>query len=228
MFVRLKTGELKKIILAAIDKARSERSLADITGIPLIAIYRYKNEMQNISEERLYRLAGFLGIRKNDIENMRLEVLSVNWGRKKGGKACYAKKKKDGTWKDNLEKMKIESSKKTSAWHRKMKNANPEQYHLMQYERFKKIGGYKAVSIRGEKMRNSLEKEIADALFRSGIEYEYEPLVKGKKRYYFPDFRIGRIIVECSMWKGEEKAYRLRDKIEDLQKEGYEAVVVVP
>lgn len=228
MFVKMRKGELKTLIGAAIRKAGSERKLTKATGIPTITIYYYKNEMYNISQERFELLAAFLGISRKESEQRQKTLLPSNWGRVKGGKNCLAKKKRNGTWKSNFKKMMIGSSKNLKAWHRKMKLERPIEYYHMQYERFKKVGVYKLTAIRGEKVRNSLEKDVADLLYGMRLRYEYEPLVKGNEDYYFPDFKVNNLLIECSMWRGEEKAYKLLHKIKDLQKEGYFVVVVVP
>ena len=109
-----------------------------------------------------------------------------------------------------------------------MKLFEPRKYHLMQYEKFKKIGGYKFTTKNGEKMRNSFEKKIADHLYELKIPYKYEPLIKVKDRYFFPDFVINdKIIIECTAWKGETKAYKIKEKV-DLLKRKYKVYVVIP
>ncbi|VVC00299.1 Uncharacterised protein [uncultured archaeon] len=228
VFVKMRKGELNKMMSAAIRKAGSERKLTKATGIPPITIYYYSHEIYNITQERFELLAAFLGISRKETERGEKTLLPSNWGRVKGGKNCLAKKKRDGTWKSNFNKMMIGSSRNLKAWHRKMKREQPIEYYHLQYERFKKVGAYKLVAKRGEKVRNSLEKDVADLLYGMKLEYEYEPLVKGKEKYYFPDFKVKNLLIECSMWRGEEKAYKLLHKIKDLQKEGYLAIVVVP
>lgn len=228
MFVKMRKGELKKLICFAVQKAGSERMLTEAVGIPPITIYYYKHEMYNISQERYASLSRYLGIPDETAEHKQEALLPSNWGRKKGGRNSVAMKKKNGTWISNLDKMRKGSSRHQKAWHKRMKREHPLDYYNSQYTKFKKVGGYKLVSMRGEKVRNSLEKEVADLLRQMGLEYEYEPLVKGKTGYYFPDFKVGKIMIECSMWRGEEKAYKLLHKIKDLQKAGYCVVVIVP
>jgi len=227
MFVKMHRGELKKLMVAAIQKAGSERKLTKATGIPSITIYYYKNEMYNISEERFNAIIQLLDMSEEANANVEC-LLPTNWGRVKGGKNCLAMKKKKGTWNTNFRKMMIGSSKNLKAWHKKMKKEHPVDYHLDQYRRFKKIGGYKYTTIRGEKVRNTLEKKVADFLYNDGRAYEYEPLVKGMKNYYFPDFKMDSLIIECTMWRGEEKAYKLLHKIRDLEKAGFRVIVIIP
>ncbi len=99
-----------------------------------------------------------------------------------------------------------------------MKENNPEEYYLIQYSRFKKVGDYKLFTLNGEKVRNSLEKDVADILNKNGIKYSYEPLVRVKDRFFFPDFLINdKIILECTMWRGSDKAVKLKEKIKEHQ-----------
>ena len=99
---------------------------------------------------------------------------------------------------------------------------------MVQYSRFKKVGGYKYQTNRGEKVRNLFEKKIADILNMLKLNYEYEPLVNIGNKYFFPDFVIDKkIVIECTAWKGHQKAYKLREKINVL-KEKYKVFVVIP
>ena len=96
-----------------------------------------------------------------------------------------------------------------------MKMENPKKYYMMQYEKFKRIGGYKYRTNNGEKVRNELEKEVANLLKKNKIEYEYEPLIKSDNKYFFPDFLINnKIILECTAWRGEAKAYKLKELLQ--------------
>ena len=67
-----------------------------------------------------------------------------------------------------------------------MKKTNPEEYYISQYEKFKKIGEYKYVTNNGEKVRNILEKEVADILKNHKIKYEYEPYINVKNKAFSP------------------------------------------
>ena len=65
-------------------------------------------------------------------------------------------------------------------------------------------------------------------MFKLKLNYEYEPLVKSEDKYFFPDFLIDdKIIIECTMWRGEVKAYKLKDKIKILEKR-YKVFVIIP
>jgi len=224
MFVKLLKGIQKQLISRAIRKAGSERKLSKMIGIPKSTIYEYKYERMNLPLERFEKLLSFLGL---SIKKYKIEYLLENWGRVKGGVNCVKNKILNGTLKSNLEKAR-KKTKGIKSWHVKMRRKDPVKYHLIQYEHFKKIGGYKYKTLRGELVRNSLEKEIADFLYLNGLNYSYEKLIKGSKNYYFPDFEVNSIIIECTMWKGFEKAYKLRDKIKDLQSIGIKVYVFVP
>lgn len=109
-----------------------------------------------------------------------------------------------------------------------MKKNSPEKYYLLQYEKFKKIYGYKFETDNNEKVRNNFEKEVADKLKNLKIPYEYEKLVKINKKWFFPDFIIkNKIIIEATEWEGKEKAYQLKEKIRYLEKK-YKVFVIIP
>ena len=60
------------------------------------------------------------------------------------------------------------------------------------------------------------------------VDYKYEPLIKINDKYFFPDFLINnKIIIECTEWRGIDKAIKLKYKISFLQKE-YKIYVLIP
>jgi hypothetical protein len=133
-----------------------------------------------------------------------------------------------GTFDRDMKIIQGKQSLKLKEWHAYMKKNKPREYYLLQYSRFKKIGGYKYKTKNGEKVRNLFEKQVADLLFDLNLKYEYEPLINVGAKYFFPDFLInGKVIFECTAWKGEDKAYKLRDKINHLNGK-YEVYVVIP
>jgi len=225
MFVQLKKGEQQVLLKNAIIKAGSQRKLAKLVNIPHQSIERYiKGKI--MPEIRFYKLAKFIKIK--DKENLIEKRLNNNWGQVKGGKLCVISKKKKGTFNRDMKILQDIQSIKLKKWHREMKLNSPESYYQMQYSRFKKIGGYKFLTLKGEKVRNKLEKDIADILFKYKIPYQYEALVHIGDKFFFPDFLIdNRIIVECTMWRGIEKAYKLKEKIEYLENK-YKVFVVIP
>jgi hypothetical protein len=208
----------------AIRKAGSERNLAKILGTHKSAVYFYKYKNRPIRKDVFFKLSELLGLEESDLSQLISKKLEKNWKQKIGGKNCYMKKIKSGKFKRNLIKMK----KASSARHEKLKKELGKRYFLDQYNRFKKIGIYKIKTDRGEFVRNTLEKRVADNLFQLGLDYEYEPCIKTNKNYYFPDFRVNRFIIECTMWRGSDKAIKLSKKIDNYKKLEYKVLVVVP
>lgn len=220
-----KLHQQKQLIRDAIKKAGSYRKLVKKTGIPQSSFCNYLNG-QILTEKRFKILLDFLNIKES--EDLIVERLPDNWKQVLGGKRCVELKKKNGTFNAEMKRWQKHQSDKLREWHSYMKENNPKEYYLLQYSRFKKVGKYKFITERGEKVRNLLEKQVADMLFKLGINYEYEPLINIGEKYFFPDFLVNKkIIIECTMWRGVQKAYKLRDKIEVL-KDRYNVFVVIP
>lgn len=224
MFVALSKGNQKLLLTQAIQKAGSERKLASVLSIPKSTIYEYKLENMHLPEERFTKIIKLLGLSAKDYK---VSYLDDNWGRVKGGINCVKKKSKSALNKE-LELARTKIKRGLSEWHKDLRKSNPERYYTIQYERFKKIGEYKFGTKKGHLVRNILEKKIADLLYDNKIDYKYEDLTKGAKGYYFPDFKIGSIIIECTAWRGNTKAYSLKNKIKDLKSVGYKSYVFVP
>lgn len=223
MYYLLKNQNL--VIQNAIDKVGSYRKLSKIINIPRASLVRYK-QGKALPEKRLNSITCLLGIK--DKNKIILKELKENWRQIIGGKNCVKIKKAKGTFRKDLEKAQKMGALKLKEWHKKMKRENPREYYLSQYSKFKKIGGYKYKTENEEKVRNLLEKQVADTLRKLKIKYEYEPLIKVGRKYFFPDFLIGnKIIIECTAWKGEEKAYKLKEKIEHLKKD-YKVYILIP
>jgi len=222
MYYRLKNQN--EIISEAIKKAGSIRLLGKKLGIAKTTLFNYSHGTL-IPDKFFCRLCDFLKINK---EKIILESFPDNFRQIIGGKRCIIKKKEKGTFSRDMKLLQDIQSKKLKKWHKEMKLKNPDKYYLLQYSRFKKIGEYKFKTKKGEKVRNILEKEVADILYHLGINYQYEPLVRIKNRAFFPDFLIDdNIIIECTMWRGTSKAYKLKDKINCL-KGKYQIYVVIP
>ena len=225
MFIKLKEGNQRRLMQKALDLAGSQKKLSDITGIPPQSIANYFNG-ELMREERFDKFTQFLKIKNKD--KMINERLPDNWRQVKGGLACVISKKKKGTFARDMKAIQATQSIRLKKWHKSMKEDNPDEYYRIQYSRFKKVGSYKKRTLRGEKVRNDLEKDVADFLFKKGINYQYEPLVRIGDRAFFPDFLINdKVIIECTAWRGFDKAIKLKDKIEVLKKE-FEVFVVIP
>jgi len=227
MYLILKEGVLREILSKALAKAGNLRILASAVQISRSSLSEHYNEKRTIRKENLDRLLDYLGI-FIDEEKIK-EKLPINWRQIKGGKRCVELKKQKGTFEKQLQEMRSKIKfNHLKSWHKKMKKEDPEKYHIIQYERFKKVGNYKFITENKEKVRNELEKEIANLLKRLGFDYKYEPLVKAGNKYFFPDFLINdNIIIECTAWRGFDKAIKLKKKIKFLKKK-YKVFVVIP
>ncbi len=223
MYIRV--NNQRTFLQKAINKAGSQRRLVKIINIPKSSIHRYING-EAIPESRFEILVSFLDVDNTDV--IVTERLDDNFRQVLGGKKCVLVKKEKGTFKRDMTAIQRISSKRLKLWHKNMKNTRPMEYYQIQYSRFKKIYGYKFISDKGEKVRNVLEKIVADNLYRAGVKYDYEPLVRADKKYFFPDFLVGnKIIIECTFWNDETKAHKLKKKIRHLEK-NYKVFVVVP
>ena len=179
-----------------------------------------------MQEERFNLIIKFLNITKP--EGLYDEKLPDNFRQKIGEIKCVLSKKKKGTFLRDMKRIHKISSNKLKKWHKNMKQNYPEEYYNIQYSRFKKIGGYKCRTNRGEIVRNILEKQIADILYELRLSYQYEPLVRINNNFFFPDFLINnKIILECTMWKGQDKAHKLKKKL-NILKRNYKVFVVIP
>lgn len=228
MYLILKKEKLKEIVLKAVQKAGTYRKLSGEIKIPVSTIYNYISINRTITKENLDRLLAYLGtdISKEEI----IQELPDNWKQIIGGKNCVKKKQKEGKLDKQLKEARkhIINGKRIGDWHKKMRKQNPEAYYKIQYEHFQKVGHYKLITKNGEKVRNALEKKTADILKRLGIVYKYEPLIKAENRYFFPDFVINdKVILECTMWRGYDKAIKLKEKIRYLNKK-YKVYVIIP
>jgi len=223
MYIELLEDQ-KKILESAIKKAGTYRKLSKILEIPRASIVRYK-QLGTIPEDRFKKIIKFLELNES---SLKIKKLDKNWKQILGGKMCVKVKKEKGTFEKQLKKAQESGAKKIKKWHKFMKENKPKEYHLMQYSKFRKVNQYKFTTKKGERVRNKLEKDTADILHKLKIEYQYEPLVRISKKYFFPDFLINnKIIVECTAWEDEYKAYKLRDKIKYLKK-NYKVFVVIP
>ena len=226
MYLILKENVLKDIVNLALKEAGDIRNLSKKISIPRSTLSDYHMEKRSITDINLKRLIEFTqyNIKKEDV----LKELPNNFRQKIGGIKCVKRKKERGVFDEQLKLCQKGSSEYMKKWHKIMKRENPEEYYKSQYEKFKLVSNYKLKKKKGEKVRNKLEKEVADILKEMNIEYKYEPLVKSKNKYFFPDFLIkNKIIIECTMWRGTDKAIKLKEKIEYL-KENYKVYIIIP
>ena len=230
-FLKFKKGKQRALVLAAIIKAGSESKLSKLLQIHKARINDFKFEKRNLSSIYTHRLLLFLGLKKEDIQSDILVELSPNWGKIKGGKSVVKLKKEKGTFHDEMQMLKKLSSLRMKKWHEEMKRKNPKQYHIWQYERFKKIGGgYKVKTANGLFVRNGLERELANFLSSLNLQFQYEPYLKINNKVYFPDFMINNCVIEATEWRhpSQDKITALKTKIHNYQDAGYSACVFVP
>jgi len=231
MYLKFNKGVQKEVITNAIKKAGSERKLCKIAGISKGTIYKYKFEYTNISKTSFQRILHFLNEDFNNYRKYIVKELPDNWGRVKGGINCVAKKKAAGKFDETIEKLRRATSKRMIKWHKDFKANHPKKYHLLQYDRFKKIdGGYKYKLKNGTPIRNHLEKELGDFLSSQKIKFDYEPYVNIDGKVYFPDFKIKNKIIEATEWKhpDKKKLHKLKTKLTNYKKERLETVLFVP
>ncbi len=226
MFLKFKKGKQKELVLRAIKKAGTERNLGLILDIPKSSFYKYKLEITNLPKIRAKKLADFLNIDFNKLQSGILMELPEHWGRKKGGISLIQKKISKNELTETIRKL----SKGSSIWHQDMKLNHPKKYYLDQYNKFKKIGGYKVLTISGVKVRNKLEKEVFDFLHLKNINFQYEPYLRIKDRVFFPDFLLSNIIIECTFWNNptKKKLNHLKTKIKNYEAAGYRVVFFIP
>jgi len=223
LLLKFKRGKQKELVIKAIKKAGSERKLEKITRIPKSSLYYYKNEKFNITLKRARTLAYFLSIRFKFVLNDVERILPYNWRQKKGGKERIKKCKLNG----NFEQLKKDLVNSLKRWHEEMKLSYPDIYYLSQYQKLKKMGLYRFKTLRGEIVRNILEMEVANELFKNHINYEYEPYLRINQKAYFPDFKIGNIIIECTAWDSEEKAKKLKEKMQNYMKCNFKTFLII-
>lgn len=226
MYLILKRGKLKKIIEISAKKAGNIRKLEKKLDISRSNLSAYHMEKMPINVRNLQKLVKYakITIKKEDI----IKELADNFKQIKGGINCVKMKIANGTFDKLLKLCQKGSSEYMKRWHKLRKKGNPEAYYKKQYENFKLIGNYKYKTKNGETVRNKLEKEVADILKNLKIDYEYEPLIKSQNKYFFPDFLIkNKVIVECTMWRGKDKAIKLKNKIKYLRG-NYRVFVIIP
>jgi hypothetical protein len=229
MYLQFKKGKQKSLMHKALKKAGSERNLEKYSGIPKSSIYYLKFEKRNLSISYALKLCDFLSLKLKDLHYD--SILNSNWGQIKGGKELIKKKRKDGTFQETIERLKISSSKRMKLWHSKMMNDNHKKYYDIQHERFRKVsGGYPLKLKNGIKVRNKLEKEVGDFLISELDSFQYEPCFNVGGKAYFPDFLFGKIIIEVTEWMhpSEEKINNLKRKIKDYKRKGYRTCFFIP
>lgn len=226
MYYKLKEKWKKELFLKAYGKEGNFRKLAKKLEIAKSALYEYKNHNRPIPQKVLDNL---IILANESFKESHIKTkLPSNWKQIIGGKNRVKKSLSAGTFQEQLSKCHKGSSIYMKQLHKKWKIKDPKSYYTSQYEKFKKIGEYKYITKNGEKVRNQLEKDTADKLRDMGISYQFEPYIFHKSKAFFPDFLINdNIIIECTAWKGYDKAIKLKNKI-DYLKDKYTIYVLIP
>ncbi len=226
MYLIMKKGKLRSLLSKAFNKAGNIRKLEKSIGISRSTLSAYHMEKVLVNSKNLWKLVKYLRIKLPSKEI--IKELPNNWRQIKGGKKNVFLRKKSGKFEEQMKLCWEGSSRHMKLWHKKMKKLDPVNYYSSQFEKFKKVGLYKHEINENVKVRNSLERDVALVLEKLKINYEYEPLVRIGGRAFFPDFVIGnKIVIECTMWKGSDKAIKLKDKISYLEKK-YKVYVIIP
>jgi hypothetical protein len=231
MFCKLKRGKQNELIKRAIVKAGSERKLCKLIGISKGAIYGCKHELWNIPKERLDKILKFIGLDTSECGKYILEELPKDWGRRKGGINCVAKKKKDGTFEETIRRLRKGSSRYMKKWHKNMRENSPKVYHIWQYEKFKKVGRGFCFSLKNNTLvRNRLKKKIGDFLIINKFRFEYEPYIHLGGKAYFPDFKVDNKIIEVTEWKhpNKNRILKVKKKIRDFKAKGFKIIFFIP
>ena len=152
----------------------------------------------------------------------------ANWGQTKGGFSVQQKYREENRFDKIHLGMRNGSSEYMKKWHARMRGQYPGEYFELQHERFKCASGYKFIAKKGHFVRNQFELEIANILHSLSLDYDYEPPIKFSSTSLFPDFKIGNLLIECTAWKGNQKADALSNKIQKYEAAGYKVRVVIP
>jgi len=226
-YLLLTPGILQSMIIHGSQKEGSIRLMAKKVDIPKTSLYAYMNEERSIPFEKLNRICLYLD-QPFPQKHIR-KILSSNWRQREGGQKCVLLKKENGSYETQLHSCQVKGIQKLKKWHKEFKERSPELYYDFLAENLRKAGGYKLITHKGELVRNSLEKDVADYLFSQNISYQYEPKIIIDGHIFFPDFFIPsqNLIIECTMWRGSEKAFELNQKRLLLEKK-YIFIVIIP
>jgi hypothetical protein len=147
-----------------------------------------------------------------DISNLDITKKSENWGCVIGGKRKY----KLYGLKINQRQLIKGGQNGMLALRRKFSKSEWKKVsHIAALMGAKSKTGFrrKVIGPKGEKMFNSLEKEVAEILLKLNVDYEYEKILKIKNNYIIPDFLIlANILIECTYWSFVKDKSRILKK----------------
>lgn len=227
IFTKEKQREL--LLLAKDLLSISWREMAEKLNVGYTTLRDWRDERYSICYEAFQKIAE-MRPQCNAFQDFILDLKEDNWGRQLGG--VGAKKKKLGFFDLKYAKERRLWRSKGGRiglrkWHKTMKTDKPNEYRKMQQQKLKQSLKYK-YEYRGQKYRNLLELDVAEILTENCIRFEYEPLLTCGSKFYFPDFRIDNVIIECTFWHDiKQRAKELRQKIDDYLKLKISHIIIV-
>ena len=223
-------GKQRELILfAKANLGLSWRAFAQKLGISYTTLREWRDEKWSIRYDIFEKIINFCP-QCRTFQNAIIKTNDDDWGRKLGG--LHTKERQHGflnpkysqqssNWKSNGGKI------GTKKWHERMKKEKPQEYRQIQYDRIKQSLKYKH-EYQGQKYRNLLELKTAKILTENKVQFEYEKLLRCGEKFYFPDFVIDKIILECTFWHNiEEKSNELKQKASAYLKLGFEIVIII-
>lgn len=149
------------------------------------------------------------------------ELKENNWGQVKGGIAGSATVKE-----------RLKNPKYKMLWIKKCRvggTNNIKRGLIRNWDvGFRNVGRRRFIGPNGEKMFTKAEKQIADFFVKNNIEYKYEPHIILNGNNYFPDFMIGKIIIERCGLASKKYFVSLRRKLNDYFKCKEKVILVLP
>jgi len=225
----LTKGKQKELLInTKIALGLSWRGLASKIGISYTTVREWRDEKWSMQQEVFNSLIEVCP-EQESFKQYIIELKDDTLGQKVGGQSTKRLKhgffnpayaQQNSSWKSRGGRTGVRK------WHVRMKNEHPEEYSKIQYGRIKQSLKYKH-NFNGEKYRNLLELEVARRLTEQKIQFEYERSLNCEGKYYFPDFILGKIVIECTFWYDpEQKAKELRQKILNYRKLNLNTIIV--
>jgi len=226
----LKKGKQREfLLLTKASLGLSWRKIAHSLGVGYSTLRDWRDEkysMQYSAFNKLVKICPQYDTFREFIVN----VKDDGWGRRLGGLRTKSRKRgffdpkyaeQNTSWKSAGGRIGLRR------WHAMMKTSRPQEYHRMQHEKLKQALMYKH-EYNGQKYRNTLELEVAKILTENGFEFEYEHLLRCGVKFYFPDFIVGKTVIECTYWHdAEQRAEMLREKIDNYLKLKFDTILIV-
>jgi hypothetical protein len=227
IFAKGKQREL--LLLARISLGLPWRELAQKLDVGYSTLRDWRDEKWSMKQSTFVKLIE-LCPQCRPFATSVIELKDDNWGRKLGGLSTRSRQhgflnpkyeKQSSFWKSSGGRI------GTRKWHATMKKEKPSEYHQLQYNRIKQSLKYKH-EYQGQKYRNLLELQVAKILSEKGFDFDYERLVDCDGKFFFPDFVLQDIIIECTFWDDvDQRARELKKKIDSYLKLPFKLVLIV-